>query len=514
MTRKRATPNRATPNRAVVSRSAALVFLLALVVYLATTGGSMATDIMSYEVAKNMVEQGSVAMSYNLKVMDAHRGADGRYYSPYGIGHPLYGIPFYVAGKVAERVTGIGVGKPEALRKAFFVLGNAVAGALTVWLTFLFALRLGGSARAATATALTLAFATLLWPYAKMGFNAPVAALALVWGTYCAWVGVRARRPAMLWWAGVGLGCAALVRHELILATVPVGIFILMESRGNIRQTIRQVIPVAVPVAAAIALTLCYNYVRFANPLDTGYLRDGTTTWGPLSTGLIGTFFSPGRALCLFSPVTLLSFPALVGLWRRDRSTAVLLGGIFTTMVLFYASQLYWDADRCYGSRYMVPLLAFLCLPLVAWFDLPARSGLRRLLLAFVVVSVIVQAPGVLVDFSKVGYGPANAQLNYGRRIWTWEGSGFTLNAKAAAALVPVNVRYLTGQDQPPPIQPGGARTQTFSDQFAFSLDFWWLYLFYARVIPAWLAVCAFASMLIVAAGLAGALRRQVGNAI
>ena len=72
--------------------------------------------------------------------------------------------------------------------------------------------------------------------------------------------------------------------------------------------------------------------------------------------------------------------------------------------------------------------------------------------------------------------------------------------------------RYLTGQDQPPAIQPGGARTQTFSDQFAFSLDFWWLYLFYARVIPAWLAVGAFALMLTAAAGLAWALRRDVGR--
>jgi hypothetical protein len=155
---------------------ALLVFLLTLVLYLATTGGSMATDIMSYEVTKNIVERGSVAMSYNVHNMDAHRGVDGRYYSPYGIGHPIYAVPFYLAGRFTEEVTGLGVGKPEALRKAFFVLGNAVAAALTVWLTFLFAMRLGGTSRAAAATALTLGFATLLWPYAGMGFNAPLSA--------------------------------------------------------------------------------------------------------------------------------------------------------------------------------------------------------------------------------------------------------------------------------------------------------------------------------------------------
>jgi hypothetical protein len=509
------------------------VFLLALVVYLATTGGSMATDIMSYEVAKNMAEQASVAMSYNVHDMDAHRGADGRYYSPYGIGHPLYGVPFYLAGRLVEEVTGLGVGKPEALRKAFFVLGNAVAGALTVWLTFLFALRLGGSARAAAATALTLAFATLLWPYAKMGFNAPLAALTVLWGTYGAWVGVRDTRAAMLWSAGVGFGCAALVRHELILATVPAGIFILMETIGKPgdgfmtrvrrlfasagtghesawRAVLRHVVPVAVPVAAAIALTLYYNDTRFGNPWDTGYLRDGTTAFGSLWTGIVGTLISPGRSLFLFTPVTILSLPALVGLWRRDRSTAVLFAGTFAIVTLFYASQLYWDADRSYGPRYLVAVLPHVCLPFVAWFDRPARSAVRRLLLACVVLSVLAQAPGVLVDFSKAGYRPEHAGLNYGKRIWTWEGSGFTLNARGAAALVPLNVRYLTGQAPLPAVRSAEARETSFSGQFAFSLDFWWLYLFYARAMSAGMAVSAFVLMMLVAAALAWALNRQV----
>lgn len=490
-----------------------LAFLLALLVYGATTGGSMATDIMSYEVTKNIAEHGSVAMSYNVHDMDAHRGADGRYYSPYGVGHPIYAVPFYWAGKVAEQVTGIGIGKPEALRKAFFVLGNAVAGALTVWITFLFAVKLGGSLRAAAATAMTLAFATLLWPYAKMGFNAPVAAFTLAWGTYAAWVGVREGRAGLLWSAGVGLACTAMVRHELILATVPVGIFILMEARGRLRQAIAQVLPIAVPVAVAIALTLYYNYVRFANPLDTGYLRDGTTTWGPLSTGLIGTFLSPGRSLFLFTPVTLLSLPAFVGLWRKDRSTTVLLAGIFAIVVLFYATQLYWDADRSYGPRYQVVLLMHLCLPFVYWFDLPARSGLRRLLVAVAIVSALFQAPGVLVDFSKVGYGPAHADLDYGKRIWTWDGSGFTLNARAVGALVPLNLRYLTGVEPIPTVKAAGdARQRSFSEQFAFSLDFWWLYLFYARVSSATTALAAFLLMMATAAGLAVALRRQTAR--
>ena len=77
-----------------VRHAGRLTFLLSLCVYLTTTGGSMATDIMTYEVTRSIVEKGSVAMSYDVFGMEAHRGVDGRYYAPYGIGHALYSVPW------------------------------------------------------------------------------------------------------------------------------------------------------------------------------------------------------------------------------------------------------------------------------------------------------------------------------------------------------------------------------------------------------------------------------------
>jgi len=259
-------------------------------------------------------------------------------------------------------------------------------------------------------------------------------------------------------------------------------------------------------VAAAVLLTLYYNHVRFGNIWDTGYLRDNTAAFGPVSTGLLGLAVSPGRSLFLFAPVTALGLAALPALWRRDRATALLLGGTAAVFTLFYASQLYWDADRSYGPRYLVPILPFLCLPLTPWFDLPRTSARRRLLLVVVLLSVLAQAPGVLVDFSKAGYRPEHAHLDYHRRLWTWEGSGFNLNARAAARLIPLNVEYLLGTQARPVIRAAEYRATDFAQQFAFSLDFWWLYLFHARAISAPVALGAFGALLLVAASLAVAL--------
>ncbi len=72
------------------------VFLVALLVYVSTAGGSLATTdaVVAFDVTRNICEHGTLAMSGNLLGMDAHRGVDGRFYSPFGIAQSIYNIPF------------------------------------------------------------------------------------------------------------------------------------------------------------------------------------------------------------------------------------------------------------------------------------------------------------------------------------------------------------------------------------------------------------------------------------
>lgn len=477
-----------TPPEAVtppaVKRIGRWLFLLTLAVYGATSGGSMATDILSYEVTKGIVESHTVAMSYNVFHMDAHRGVDGRYYAPYGIGHAVYSIPFYVAARTAERWSGLGVAKPEALRKAGFVVGSAVAAALAVWVAFLFAWRLSLNARAALATSLTLAFATLLWPYAKFGFSAPLATLCVLFGTYGVWTGIRLNRPAMLVLGGVGLGCAMLVKHELVLLCLPVAVWIMAESKWDWRLILKRGLMAGLPVAVAVVLTLYYNYMRFGNPIDTGYLRDTTVIRGSVLVGLAGLLFSPGVSLFLYSPVLLAGLAALIALARRDPRTAALFAGEWLVLLFFYSMFAHWDGERSYGPRYLLPAIPFLVLPLAGWFATSAKKTKRRLLTAVVVFSAAVQLPGVLLDFSKVGFTPDVGRPVWSQRQWTWQFSALHLNARAAPRAIADNARYLTS-GHPPPLEPPKGEARDFSEQFAFSLDFWWLYLFYLGAVSA-----------------------------
>ena len=108
----------------------------------------------------------------------------------------------------------------------------------------------------------------------------------------------------------------------------------------------------------------------------------------------------------------------------------------------------------------------------------------RRLLTALVVVSVLVQVPGVLVDFSKVGRTSEVGNPTLDERRWTWEASGLYLNTRASLAAIPENLKNLATGNRPA-VKPAQADARDFSDQFAFSLDFWWVYLLPRRSVSA-----------------------------
>jgi len=474
-----------------------LVFAATLALYLATSGGSMATTdaVVTFDVTKGLVERHSLALSGNLLGRESMRGTDGRYYSPFGIVPSLYNVPFYLAGRWMRAAIGVGVGSPDTLPKAAVTLGGAVAAALVVWATFLLAWRLYGEARGACVAAGLLAAGTLLWPYSKFGFNQPLAALFIVLAAFSLLRAVREEWRFGATWAGVWAGLALLTRHEMGLMAAVGAVYLFTATRKRPSLGWRLGVRFGIAFLAAVIVWGTLNVVRFGNPLEMGLLRDPTPAFGsPIAKGLAGLLFSPGASLFLYSPVVLLAVPALWHWWRRDKPTAWLLGAPVALLLLLYAQLGNWEGGRSYGGRYLVVVLPLWCAALPPWLAIGRPRTVRWLIAAVCVASVAVQIPGVAMDFGKVGLAWAR-QYPAGQlpdRRYLWSASPLVVNTKAALEAAPANARFLTGR-QSPPVVDRTARDgdRDFSQQFAFSLDFWWLYAFYLGLVPAWLALVA-----------------------
>ncbi len=476
------------------------LFALALGVYLFTAGGSLTTTdaVVTFDVTENIVEHQSVATSGNLLGLDALRGRDGRYYSPFGITQSIYNIPFYLAGRTFVRLTGVTAGKTDAIPKAFVALGQTLVGALLVVGIFRLSAAMTGDVVSSALAALTFAVGSILWPYARFGFNQPLACVTMLASVTEAYLGVRAGQKIRLVRSGLWFALGLLTRHEMGASVVPIAAFLWLDGRQPWRVRFSRLLAFAPGVVAGIAIWLAFNNARFGNPFDSGHLRDPTPGFGsPIVPGLLGLLVSPSTSIFLYSPVVLFGLVGLTSLFKRDSGAAWLSASTIALFLLLYASLGNWIGGRSYGSRYLVVVLPYFA---VGWAAMLSSLSPRARAWIFAVVTIAgiaVQIPGVFVDYAQVSESTAASAggRTTGDRQWDWRVSPLVLNARVLPRVVRTNVDYALGRRPKPKIsRAAGNADRAFSRQFAFSLDFWWLYLFY-------LGVLSRLAMLVIVAG-------------
>jgi hypothetical protein len=258
----------------------------------------------------------------------------------------------------------------------------------------------------------------------------------------------------------VSIGAAALTRHEMFLAAA-----LLIAYVGSARTAVRFVLGLA-PMAAFWGV---YNWVRFGSPFESGYLRDPVVGFGgSLSSGAAGLLFSPYASLFLYCPIALLSIAGLIALWRHDRAAATLFVALFVSFFLLYASLGNWMAGRSYGPRFLVPLLPALVLPLAWWRPGARRTGIA--VLAIAGLSILVQVPGVLVDYSKVRVTLARAGATVAQDL-RWSRAPLLLNTRAAIEDVPPALAALAGLR---PVDRVPAAATNLNEALAGKPDLWW----------------------------------------
>ncbi len=472
------------PHKAI----ARLLFALTLTLYLFTAGGSLTTTdaVATFDVTRSIVEHRSVAMSGNLLGREEERGVDGRYYAPFGIGQSIYNIPFYLAARGLD-AAGIRIGKPDSLAKAFVALGQTMLVAAIVRETFLLAAAVVGNVPAAALAALTLGMASVLWPYSRFGFNQPLACFTLLAAVRQLFLGVRTNASPRIVYAGLWVAASLMTRHEMALAAVPMCIWLWCDGRVSPGERAQRVISFAPGVILGVAIWGGYNFIRFGSVTTSG--QDSVTGFGsPIVPGLLGLLLSPSASVFLYSPIALAGLVGLVHLARRDRRAAVFLASLVIVFVGFYATLGNWLAGRSYGSRYLVIVLPYVAVGWAAWLAALTPRARRRAVIIVGGLGLVLQMPGVLIDYAKVSQAAGVAQRPFTteERQWRWEASPLVMNTRALVRALPENAGYVVGRRTIPAVT--GAANEgdhSFSQQFNFSLDLWWLYLHYLEVLPA-----------------------------
>ena len=399
-------------------RASLLIFLFLLSLYALTSSGRLGSSgdgHTMYLVARSLVYEGNldippqkpaVAMNEdnpNPVVPYGDYGPDGKYYAKYGLGTSLAMAPLVALGK-ALSTTGDSLLHPyfPQLTASWF---NSIILALAGVTFFLTALQLGFT----FPTALTLLFAFALswvWPYTKTAYSEPLTLWLLLLTVYA---GVQMQHSTHWGWMvlfGAASGAAVLTRVSAVMFLPVLYLYLLLTQKDRyLRRSphlIRNWAATFLPLAGFLLLVGWYNAFRFGSPLSTGYETQNWLT--PFFEGLYGLTLSPGKGLLWYLLLTALS---PLGFWyfnRRRPNENKLFLGLVVIWIVFHSPYTYWSGGWSWGPRFLLPIVPYLLLPLGALIERKPARGEKMLqlgLAALLALSIIVQVPAVVADYSR-----------------------------------------------------------------------------------------------------------------
>ncbi len=239
------------------------LLLICLVIYVFSAKGYVAVPDTGYSIrtAQAIVDRGQLDIPYGEG--GTLNSPDGRNYSKYGIGLPLYFVPIVVAGDGLSRMTGL----PTDEMIGFLISFANIPFALLALFCFAKLLRLFGVAEVYSGILLgALGLGTLAWPYAVFDFSEAMQMGLLMATVY----GVVRRSKRAIIAGGVAFAWLVLVKLIFVVFFPAFALYLLIQP-GDLRHRLKILAAFTFPFLAACCLLCWLNFVRFGSAFESGY---------------------------------------------------------------------------------------------------------------------------------------------------------------------------------------------------------------------------------------------------
>lgn len=212
-----------------------------------------------------------------------------------------------------------------------------------------------------------------------------------------------ATRKWDLFTAGTFLALAVSCRLA-VLVTIPGFIIyqwaVWAESKEkNVSKLVMDLMRPATPVVLVLIVIMIYNYIRFADPLETGYEKFA----GQFVVGFFGLLFSPGKSLFLFNPLTVLGCLSFPLFFREQRKAMLLFGWLIASHLLLFSFWGDWPGGMGWGPRLMLVVMPYLILP-VGFLIGEYKQVVRIPVIMLLICGVLTQLPSVTVNIARYYY--------------------------------------------------------------------------------------------------------------
>lgn len=360
---------------------------------------------------------------------------EGHYYTSKAIGSSLIAAFFYFPIYWLEQLLNIKLDLGEIKYLLTFLsigLPSAIAGSLM----YVLCKQVTGNRLQAYVATLAITLGTMIFPFSVTFFGHHMAG-AFLFGAFFLISRLKVEsfyhRKGILFLVGLLLGFALITEYPVapIVLILTIYYFVIVFTKGVLSRGLAVFLP-ALGAFIPLAVVLAYNIAVFGNPISTGYTHSATEWFQENQTqGFVGIGWPNPKAMFYMtihpafgvfwqSPVLVLS---LVGTWFMLRDSNYRLEGLiavisFLSLLILYSGFYSWWGGWNFGPRYLIPMLCFMCLPLVfiprRWFASVVTLGMISIVQMFIVVSSLIIIPDDFIkQIDKAGFFAYSSIYSY-----------------------------------------------------------------------------------------------------
>ena len=377
------------------NRTFLYLLLTCLVIYIFSAKGyvQVSDTLFSLETAEAVVERGQLNIPHGEGGTLTWR--DGRSYSKYGIGLPLYYIPVVAIAGPLSRVTKL----PNPELTWFLISFANIPFSILTLIFFAKILRLLGIAEIHVNLLLVgLGLGSLFWPYTVSDCSEAMQMGLLMLAVY----GVMRRSNRALIAGGIAFAWLILVKL-IYVVFFPVFAIYLFTRPAELRHRLKSLASFTTPFLVACCFLVWLNVVRFGSPLESGYGSESgqffpSQLWHTGPKLLV----SLDKGLFVFCPILILGVLGWKDFFARHHAEAILCLALIVENFVWSASWWSWYGGWSWGPRLLVPTIPLWLLP--GAFLLQRVQSRRRLYIFALVtlIAIILQIPGVLVKDQEI----------------------------------------------------------------------------------------------------------------
>ncbi|HKE01587.1 MAG TPA: hypothetical protein VKE69_11300 [Planctomycetota bacterium] len=342
-------------------------------------------------------------------------GRDGRQYPYWGLAYVASGLPPYFAGQALaaafpsiedefgkQRFTASGIEGSDYFARAAVLALSPIFAAATLALVYLAARRIGVSPAASCVAAVVLG-TTSFGVQARSGLSDVQGTFWVALALERAFAALERPRAALGFGAACGIALLTLLRAPMAAAPLAVLVAGCAARRGGAREAARTIGWMALGAAPFVAACLLANFVRWGDPLITGFEKSTATAtfwlpWRHRIVALARLLFSPGKGVAFYALGLLVLGVAGTALLARRRGwIAAALASCVAFAWYVPASTIEWHGAWSFGPRYALPGFPALAVASAVAVD-AARGAWRAVALAPAVAGFVLVLPGFVTS--------------------------------------------------------------------------------------------------------------------